>query len=96
MPPYVVDPPPPRAAAGMAHPPNWSAGRAMLYQPQICHFVQPRALRHPVATTDGSSPMLAYAYKYINPAAGIRTANSAKQKPNNDAGIALNSQGAWY
>ncbi len=94
--PYVVGSPPPRAAAGMAHPPNWLAGRAVWYQTQICHFVQLRALRHPAAMTDGSSPMLAYAYMYINSATGIRMANSAKQKPDNNAGIALNSQGTWY
>jgi len=49
-------------------------------------------LKHPAATTAGSSPMLAYTYAYVDPAAGICPANSAKQKPDRRAGTALRIQ----
>jgi hypothetical protein len=46
-------------------------------------------LKHPAANTAGSAPMLAYTYVYIDLAAGICPANSAKQKPDRRAGTTL-------
>jgi hypothetical protein len=50
-------------------------------------------LKHPAANTAGSAPtILAYTYVYVDLAAGICPANSAKQKPDRRAGTALRSQ----